>query len=319
MRWDIHNHVVPESLVDALRSEFPVVVDGRVVEADRVRFTLTPEFTDPGAKLGRLADVGLDAAIVSLVPALFCYHAEPSRSAHLAALVNEALAQFCRGEPQLRWMAHVPLQELSAVTDTIERAKAAGAVAIEVGTTMAGKPLDHSDFDPLWATASRLGLPVMLHPAYNAPHPGLADWYLQNAIGNLLETTVAAERLVCAGHLSRFPSLRIILLHGGGFVPWQIGRLRHVRAVRPECQNIPGDPEKWLENFVFDTLVHDPEVLEMLVKRVGPANLVMGTDAPFDMASAHPVRDLLSVVDEDVARQIMEETPARLFGLNSAR
>jgi hypothetical protein len=80
----------------------------------------------------------------------------------------------------------------------------------------------------------------------------------------------------------------------------------------------PGDPEKWLENFVFDVLVHDPEVLEMLVKRVGAANLVMGTDAPFDMASPHPVRDLLSVVDEGTAREIMEETPARLFGLNSA-
>lgn len=102
-------------------------------------------------------------------------------------------------------------------------------------------------------------------------------------------------------------------------MPWQVGRLRHARGVRPECQNIPGDPERRLENFVFDTLVHDPEVLEMLVKRVGPANLLMGTDVAFDMASAHPVRDRLSVVDEGTARQIMEETPARLFGLNSVR
>ena len=108
-------------------------------------------------------------------------------------------------------------------------------------------------------------------------------------------------------------------MHVGGFIPWQIGRLRHVRAVRPDCRDLPGDPERWLENFVFDTLVHDPEVLEMLVKRVGPANLLMGTDAPFDMASPHPVRDLHSVVDQATARQIMEETPARLFGLNSAR
>jgi len=318
VRWDIHNHVVPGSLVPQLRSEFPVSVVGDVVEADRVRFKLIPEFTDPAAKLQRLKAVGLDAAIVSLVPALFCYHAERGEAAHLATIVNDSLAEFCAAEPgRLRWMAQVPLQDPPAVAGVIERAQAAGAVGIEVGTTMAGRPLDHPDFDPLWTAASHLRLPVMLHPAYNAPHPGLEDWYLQNAIGNLLETTIAAERLMFAGHLSRYPSLRVVLLHGGGFVPWQIGRLKHVKAVRPECVDIPGNPDEWLGRFLFDTLTHDAEVLGMLAKRVGPANLVMGTDAPFDMSSPDPVGDLLSVVDEATARQIMEENPVRVFGLGS--
>jgi aminocarboxymuconate-semialdehyde decarboxylase len=318
MRWDTHNHAVPESLVPHLRSEFPVSVDGHIVEADRVRFKLIPEFTDPAAKLERLQEVGLDAAVVSLVPALFCYHADPGQSAHLAAIVNDSLAEFCASEPgRLRWMAHVPLQDPASVAGVIEQAKGAGAVGVEVGTSMAGKPLDLPDFDPLWTAASQLGLPVMIHPAYNAPHPGLEDWYLQNAIGNLLETTIAAERLMFAGHTDRYPSLRLLLLHGGGFVPWQIGRLLHARDVRPECRDIPGTPGDWLRNVMFDTLTHDPEVLGMLVRRVGADHLVMGTDAPFDMASPSPVSDLLSVVDEVTARQVMEENPARLFGLGS--
>jgi aminocarboxymuconate-semialdehyde decarboxylase len=318
VRWDIHNHVVPESLVPHLRSEFPVSVDGDVVEADRVRFRLTAEFTDPATKLRRLEQAGLEAAIVSLVPALFCYHAERGESARLAATVNNSLAEFCAAEPRrLRWMAQVPLQDPPSVTDVIERAKDAGAVGIEVGTSMAGKPLDHSDFDPLWAAAAELALPVMLHPAYNAPHPGLEDWYLQNAIGNPLETSIAAERLMFAGHLDRYPSLRIVLLHGGGLVPWQIGRLKHARTVRPECRDINGNPDEWLGRFVFDTLTHDREVLGMLVKRVGPAHLVMGTDAPFDMSSPDPVGDLLSVADEATARQIMEQNPARVFALGA--
>ncbi|BEP14008.1 amidohydrolase family protein [Acidothermaceae bacterium B102] len=316
MRWDVHNHVVPESLIPHLRSDFPVSVTGHVVEADRVRFSLTPEFTDPLAKLRQLESVGLEAAIVSLVPALFCYHADPAQAAHLATLVNESLAEFCAAETRrLRWMAHVPLQDPPSIAGVLERAKANGAVGVEVGTSMAGKPLDHPEFDLLWSAASRLGLPVMLHPAYNSPHPGLEDWYLQNAIGNLLETTIAAERIMCAGHLVRYPALRIILLHGGGFVPWQLGRLKHVRRVRQEAQSIPGNPEEWMGRFIFDTLTHDPEVLGMLVKRVGPDQLLMGTDAPFDMASRNPVGDLMSVVDEAIAKVIMEENPALIFDL----
>lgn len=316
MRWDIHNHVVPESLAARLSAEFPVAVDGDFVAADRVRFKLTPEFTDPSVKLQRLAESGLDAAIVSLVPALFCYHADQDKSSGLADIVNESLAEFCADAAgKLQWMAHVPLNNPPAIADVLARAKTNGAVAVEVGTSVAGQPLDHSDFDPLWATAARLELPVMLHPAYNAPHPGLADWYLQNAVGNLLETTVAAERLILGGPLARYPSLRVILLHGGGFVPWQIGRLRHVRAVRPECQEVPGDPQGWLEHFMFDTLTHDPEVLGMLIRRVGAEHVVMGTDAPFDMASPDPVGDLLAATDAVTARQIMEEDPVRVFGL----
>ena len=319
MRWDIHNHAVPESLARRLNAEFPVSVDGDVVDADRVRFKLTGEFTDPAAKLSRLEDVGLEAAIVSVVPALFCYHAEADKAPNLASIINGSLAQFCEQEPErLRWMAHVPLQAPASIADVCEEAKAAGAVGIQVGTSMAGKPLDHADFEPMWEAASRLGLPVMIHPAYNTPHSGLEDWYLQNAIGNLLETTIAAERLICSGRLEEHPSLRVVLVHAGGFLPWQIGRLRHVRAVRAEAQGIPGDPDLWMSRFMFDPITHDREVLAMLAERVGRDHLVMGTDAPFDMASPRPVDDLTAALGQEAAQEIMERLPVRLFDLDAA-
>ncbi|HEU4723586.1 MAG TPA: amidohydrolase family protein [Gemmatimonadaceae bacterium] len=316
VRWDTHNHAVPSDMLDVLADGLPVEIDGDTITKDRVRFALTAEFTDPEAKLEGLAKLGIEAAIVSLVPALFFYDVDATRGADFARRVNAGLASFCAFDPsRLRWMAHVPMQSPELATEVLRDAHAAGAVAVQIGTTVAGTPLDGAEYDGFWAEAARLGTPVMLHPAFNAPHPGLEQWYLQNSIGNLLETTVAAERLICSGHLARFPDLRLVLVHGGGFLPWQIGRLAHTQQVRAEMAEVVGSPATWLSNVVCDTITHDPQVLSMLVERMGPERLVLGTDIPFDMATPDPVGGLDAAVPSDQARQIMEDTPTRVFGL----
>lgn len=316
MRWDTHNHAVPSDMLDVLADGLPVEIDGDVITKDRVRFALTPEFTDPEAKLAGLAKLGIDATIVSLVPALFFYDVDAERGADFARRVNRSLADFCTFDSaRLRWMGHVPLQSPQLATEVLRESHAAGAVAVQIGTSVAGSPLDTPEYDDFWAEAARLGVPVMLHPAFNAPHPGLEQWYLQNSIGNLLETTVAAERLICSGHLARFPDLRLVLVHGGGFLPWQIGRLAHTRDVRPEMAAVSGTPASWMGNLVCDTITHDPQVLSMLIERMGPDRLVLGTDIPFDMATPDPVGSLDNAASSEHARQIMEDTPARVFGL----
>jgi len=153
----------------------------------------------------------------------------------------------------------------------------------------------------------------MIPPAYNEPHRGLADFYLQNVIGNKLETTVAIERLICAGVLDRHPDLKIVLVHAGGYYPFQAGRLRHARTVRPELRSAPEDPWKSLGQIAVDTITHDREALRYLVSRCGAENVVMGTDLPFDMATPTPVDALDEAVDESTAKAIAEDNPARLY------
>ena len=156
---------------------------------------------------------------------------------------------------------------------------------------------------------------LMLHPAYNNPHPGLDGFHLQNAIGNQLETTIAAERLIVTGVLDRHPDLRLLLVHAGGYMPWQAGRLRHAATVRAELADSPTDPHDYFGRIVVDTITHDAAALRFLVERVGATNVAMGTDLPFDMATPEPVAALEQAVDADAARRIMEETPQRLFRL----
>lgn len=318
MRWDVHNHAVPRAAVELLRRAegYPIAVEGDFLEADRVRAELTPLFLDPAAKLGQLERLGLEAAVVSGSPALFAYEVDGERGAALCRAVNEGLAELCSHDAaRLRWVGHVPLQDPAAAAELLAEAAGAGAVGAQIGTSVAGAPLADAGLDALWAAAEAHGLTVMLHPAYNNPHPGLDGYHLQNAIGNQLETTVAAERLIVTGVLDRHPGLRLLLVHAGGYLPWQAGRLRHAASVREELAQSPPDPYDYFGRIVVDTITHDAAALRFLVERVGAGNVAMGTDLPFDMATPEPVAALEEALDAETARRIMEDTPARLFGL----
>jgi aminocarboxymuconate-semialdehyde decarboxylase len=318
VRWDVHNHAVPREAIELLRggSGYPITVEGNVMEADRVRAELTAVFTDPAAKLEQLESLGLEAAVVSVSPALFAYESDEDRGVTLCRAVNSGLAEFCTHDPaRLHWIAHVPLQASDAAAELLAEAAGAGAVGAQIGTSVARTPLADAGLDPFWAGAEEHDMALMLHPAYNNPHPGLEGYHLQNAIGNQLETTIAAERLIVTGVLDRHPKLRLLLVHAGGYMPWQAGRLRHAATVRAELADSPLDPHDYFGRIVVDTITHDAAALRFLVERVGADNVAMGTDLPFDMATPEPVATLVEAVDADTARQVMEETPQRLFRL----
>ncbi|HEX6582848.1 MAG TPA: amidohydrolase family protein [Thermoleophilaceae bacterium] len=318
MRWDVHNHAVPREAIELLRgaSGYPITVEGDVMEADRVRAELTSVFTDPAAKLEQLEQLGLEAAVVSVSPALFAYETDEDRGAALCRAVNSGLADLCgHDSSRLRWLAHVPLQGPEAAAELVAEAAGAGAVGAQIGTSVAGTPLADARLDAFWGAADQHDIALMLHPAYNNPHPGLEGYHLQNAIGNQLETTIAAERLIVTGVLDRHPGLRLLLVHAGGYMPWQAGRLRHAATVRAELADSPPDPHDYFGRIVVDTITHDAAALRFLTERVGADNVAMGTDLPFDMATPEPVAGLEQAVDADAARRIMEETPRRLFGL----
>jgi aminocarboxymuconate-semialdehyde decarboxylase len=317
MKIDTHNHAIPEPAVDLLRKEkvYRVTIEGdMVLGGNHVGYRLFPSFVDPAAKLAELERGGLEAAVISIAPPILYYEIDAEAGEAMCAAVNEGLAAFCAHSPdRLRWMAHVPMQAPERAPVVLAEAARAGCVGVEVGTSIAGRRLDEPEYGPFWAQAETLGLPVMIHPAYNQAHPALDAWYLQNVIGNMLETTIAVERLICAGVLRDHPGARVVLVHAGGYFPYQAGRLRHARTVRLELAETPEDPWAYLGQVATDTISHDEDALRFLVTRMGAGNVVMGTDLPFDMATPHPMTALTDAVGADTARQIAEDNPARLF------
>jgi aminocarboxymuconate-semialdehyde decarboxylase len=319
MKTDIHNHAVPESVVAFFEREsaFGLTVAGErhLSGGPEGEYELQPAFYDADAKVANLSEHGLEAAIISVDPPFFYYDVEAAAGAKLAALINEGLRDMCARRPdRLRWMATVPLQDPEGAAAILREAKGAGCVGVEIGTSTGARRLDDPAIDPFWAEAEALGLPVMLHPAYQDPHPGFDDFHLTNVIGNMLETTIAIERLIMAGVLDRHPGLTVVIVHSGGYFAYQQGRLRHARGVRPYPDSAPTDPSDYFGRVRFDCLTHDRQALDFLLSKVGVENLLMGTDLPCDMATPAPWDDLVAVAGSEGARQVAEANIDALYG-----
>jgi aminocarboxymuconate-semialdehyde decarboxylase len=321
MKIDVHNHAFPQSVLDLVEKEdaYGLKLVGGVVKS---RYSpdeeLIPALVEPRLKVADLERVGLDAAVVSVSPDLFAYETEPDAGRAMALASNQGLADFCAVVPdRLKWMANVPLQSPQLAVEVLDGAVRMGAVGVEIGTAVADRRPDEPEFEPFWSAVERHGLPVFVHPAYNRPNDGLEPFHFQNVMGNPLETTIFVERMICTRTLDRHPGVRLILSHGGGFFPYQVGRLRHARTVRVELKDAPEDPWSYVRRQIYiDTICHDRQALSYLVARAGADRVIMGTDAPFDMATPEPMRALLEAVSAADARQIAEDNPASLFGFH---
>jgi len=294
---DLHTHFLPQFFVDeaAAGGVFGVRAGGGfVTHPEGFRYPIAPAFVDMAAKLAEMDAAGIDVAVLSGAPTLFFYDAPADEAADFARRSNDALAGVAGQSERLAGLAALPLQDPDAAAAELERAVGElGLLGAHIGTNCGRLPLDDPRMEPVLAAAERLDVPLMLHPYYVGAKPGLEDFYLVNSMGNPLDTSVAAVRLIHSGALDRFPGLRVALVHAGGFLPYQLGRFDHAFAVRAEARvAIDRPPSSYLARFWMDTITHGDEALRFLAERIGPDRLYIGTDQPFDMADAAPVERL---------------------------
>jgi aminocarboxymuconate-semialdehyde decarboxylase len=183
---------------------------------------------------------------------------------------------------------------------------------VQLGTNIAGVNLDTPDLEPLWQALEDANLPVWVHGDQRmlAGADRLNRYYLQNFIGQPLESTIAMGYLIFGGVLEHHPALRFGWVHGGGFLPYQVGRWDHGWGVRSEAAEVihKTRPSEYFKRMWFDSLTHDPLSLEFLGRRVGWHKVVLGSDYPFDMASADPVGGVDAVdLSAEERAQVLEK------------
>jgi aminocarboxymuconate-semialdehyde decarboxylase len=299
MQIDIHSHVIPDRIVAAIAadpSRFRARVEGegstrKIIHDQGYVYPLFEEFREAEAKLSAMDRKGIDISVISPAPPMFYYWADADLALDVAGLVNDGVADMVGARPdRLRGMATVPMQHPDAAVAELERVvRAYGFKAVEIGTSIEGAQLAEERFRPLLRRASELNVFVFAHPYYVGAKSGLESYYLTNLIGNPLDTTVMLANLMFSGRLDELPDLKIVLAHGGGFIPYQIGRLVHGHAVRSETNGISkSSPKDLLKRIYFDSLVFEPQALRYLIDLVGADHVCIGTDAPFDMADENP-------------------------------
>jgi aminocarboxymuconate-semialdehyde decarboxylase len=309
---DFHSHVIPESIIAAMRRD-PERYATRIEEADakrylvrgKLRLELLAEFSVAEAKLEAMDRKGIEISVISPGPQVFFYGLPENQGIEAARLVNDGIAAMVAKNPaRLRGMATLPMQHPEAAVAEMERvAREYGFKGIELATAAPAGELADPRYRPILRRAQDLKMTIFAHPNTIGSGGRLDCYYLTNLIGNPLETTIMVANLMFSGALDELPRLKMLLAHGGGFAPYQVGRFVHGHKVRPETRaHTASSAKDMLKRFYFDTITHDPQALRYLVELVGAERIVLGTDSPFDMGDETPRATLSRFSPEEVAK-----------------
>ena len=319
---DMHNHMVAPEVVTFLEREGERYVT-RLIERDGKRFFLiqdtalrpiTDKITQADARLGDTDAEGVDVQTISCVPFLMYPEVTQELGLAIARINNDALAAACARHPdRFVPLASVPLQDPPAAAVELERAAKLGLRGVEIPPNVQGQGLDEPQFEVFWEAAEALGMAVCIHPFEAAPRGVLARYFLGNLVGNLYDTGLAAALLIYGGVLERHPALRVVLYHAGGAFASLIGRLDMGYGLVPECRSaIPRPPSTYANQFCFEIIAHNRNLLRYLTNTYGADHLVVGSDYPLPAGLAHPVAEVKAL-------GLAPEAEAAILGGNAGR
>ncbi len=274
-------------------------------------------------RLRQMDAMAIDMEVLSINP--FWYRKDRDTAAAIVKMQNEKLAELCAAHPdRFAAFASLALQFPDLAVEQLEHAvKKLGLRGAQIGGSVAGEDFSDPKFHPVWAKAEELGAVLFIHPQST---PELArrfkgNGWLSNTIGNPLDTTIALQHLIFEVTLDRFPGLKVLAAHGGGYLGSYAPRSDHACFVAPPGACNPDIklkklPTEYLRQLYFDALVFTPEALRHLVAQVGASQVMLGSDHPF-VWEQHPVDHVFATAslsdDEKVA--ILGGNAARLLGI----
>ena len=265
----------------------------------------------------------VDMEVLSINP--FWYGRDRDLAAQIVKVQNEKLAELCAAHPdRFAAFASLTLQAPDLAVQELETAvRRQGLKGAAIGGMVNGVEFSDPKFHPVWAKAEELGAVLFIHPQ-GVPELSRrlgGNGWLTNAIGNPLETTIALSHLIFEGTLDRFPGLKIIAAHGGGYLPSYADRSDHACLVGPAGCNpnimLKKKPTEYLRQLYFDSLVFSPEAIRHLAAQVGPDQIVLGSDYPYPW-QLHPVDHIFACdsLNDQQKAAVLGETAARLLKIN---
>lgn len=317
---DIHGHLIPPAVIEDLLAH----PDRHPVRAERmdkghIRFHVPGEKpTRPCApsmwgvddRLAWMDRAGIGRQANGGWVDTFGYEMAAADCAAWSRYLNVAMAEQVAATPRLIGLATVPLQDGELAAAELRHAvRTLGLSGAMIGSSAGGRELDAPEVDPFWAAAAELGTMIMLHPSYGGGADRLNLPGFPNVVARPYETALVASRLIFGGVLDRHPGVKLLLVHGGGYLPFQIGRLMH--GHRMEKYQVTA-PDEQLRRIWYDHILFDPRALRFLAELVGPDRIALGTDYPFPVGDLDPLR-VVAPAGLDAAQ--LRRTAEMLLGL----
>jgi aminocarboxymuconate-semialdehyde decarboxylase len=268
--------------------------------------------TDPALRLKEMDQMGIDIQVISPSILQQCtYFADPQQALAMERMGNDRVAEAVAQHPdRLVGLGSVPLQDANLAAQELERCvrdlKLKGVI---IGSLVNDIELGDARLRPFWAKAEALGATVFIHPA-GSPDPRMQPHRLLITLGQPLEEAFCMLSLIYEGIMDAYPKLKILVAHGGGFVPFYAGRFDNA-CRNGNHPNLKGDISSYLPRFYYDTVIFNPDMLEYLATKVPTSRLMLATDYPF--AEKKPVEYVRS------ARKISRKDQDAILGANAAK
>lgn len=315
MLIDLHTHQLIKAMFNQDPHWGPFWDNGTLRIGDWVLGTKNPEAPSldqvyeerwtPQLRSAAFRQAGIDKAILSMPFHMVNYHTEPEFAVRFAAAVNEGLAEFCESDPMFGYWAHVPAQDPAAAAKEVERAIGQlGAAGISMGgANFGGRQVSDPAFRPLWEKLVELDVLVFVH-GYNQSVTWGADagsdpFDTTSIVGMNNDETLFFWHLINGGVLDDFPELKIYITHGGGFIPYQLGRFNETnKTMAPDSKN-KKDVIEYASNFYYDLDVHHPAMRRAVVEVVGVDQLLYGDNFAGSDSHAGDLTDGFGLGDAD--------------------
>jgi aminocarboxymuconate-semialdehyde decarboxylase len=325
---DVHHHYVPKQLIEETKR----YGNALGVEVTEVRGSYALSFG--GSKPHRLQlpifdveghiavmDQGqVNMATLEANTNSLGYRLNGEQGEGWCRLYNDCVGELAKERPdRFVGMATVPLQDPARAAKVLEHSilnlKFRGAF---IGTNVNGQYYNVKDFDPFWAKAQELDILIVMHPEHIAGAERMTEYGLNAVCGNPADSTLSLGYMLYSGLFDRFPNLKVCALHGGGFLPYHLGRFDKEfitgKGARPAQATKP--PSAYLKNLYFDTLVYDVDTLEYLKAKVGSDRMMLGTDYPYTLGDWMGVEKVQALKCSDAEKDaILEGTARRLLKL----
>jgi aminocarboxymuconate-semialdehyde decarboxylase len=322
---DFHNHYYPPEYVDALRTSKSAVKvtydeDGNpCVHYPGDYNILVPGHRDIDYREQVLIDHGVDTQVLTFTtPGV---HVEtPPLAVEFATQINNAFAKVVRRKKtRFSSLATLPLNDPAASVKELERAmKDLGMPGAMVFSNVNHVALADEVFAPLWKKADELGAVIYIHPTDPAGVEAMLDYWLMPLVGFLMDTTLAAARLVFSGVVERHPRIRWVLTHMGGATPYLAERFDRGYRAFADCRtHISKPPTEYLKDFYYDTVNFNPDAVKFAISFAGIDHSLAGSDYPHQIGSIPLMLETIEKLELDAAsrEKILGGNAVRLLGL----
>jgi len=329
MTIDVHAHFVPPDVIETLGSrgkDFGIELVETEPGCHCCRFEsgiqIRPFFdtlTNTDRRLAEMDRQNVAREVLTIWTDIYGYDLPADKGTLWHATLNDSLKRLCDAHPErFSWMASGALQDAASAARELERAMRAGAIGAIVSTHVSGRNLGECPLDEFWAACVELKAPVFFHPTQPVAPPRAGRFALNQIVAYTADTTLTVGSMISAGVMDRFPALEVILSHGGGSIPYLIGRFdRMHRAADPKATgNVAAHPPSdYLRRFYYDTILHHGPALRYLRDLVGVDQMLLGTDLPFPPGDPDPLASLRQAdFSETEIERIAAHNPRRLFG-----